>query len=200
MYSSSYIDCRSHHSMYEGWNGLGWRLQLVISYISSSQHSDHMDLDFEPSIAVRNAAVECSLATRPRLISATTKGARRPSESYKVTYRGFSTCFDSQGRLQPMQFNRGIHMDRDWRGPTLVAANKGGECGRRVEYRSNLYIPIPSSVFSSADTRAFDIDARAWISVANRTAVQLRRKQRITLSQFGQVSGHDDSVTCILTG
>jgi hypothetical protein len=98
-----------------------------------------------------------------------------------------------------MQVDRGIHMDRDWRGPILATANKTDESEMRVEYRANIYIPIPSLLFTAADTRAFDVDVRAWVSVTNRPAVQLKRSERITLSQFGQVSGHDDSIGCVLT-
>jgi hypothetical protein len=185
--------------MYEGWKGNGWKFQLVISY-TAARAIGHMNLDFEPSVAVKNVAVDCSLAAKPRLISGTTISGRRPPESYGVTYRGFATTFTSQGNLEPMQVKHGIHMDRDWRGPTLIKVNKIGKFERRVEYRTNFYIPIPSLLFSAADTRAFDIDARVWVSVANRPAVQLKRSERITLSQFSQVSGYDDSVVCVLTG
>ena len=186
-------------SMYEGWNGTGWKLGLVISYISTST-SNHIDPDFEPSITVKNLTVECSLAAKPRPISGTTISARRPSESYRVMYHGCSTTFDSRGQLKPLQVDRGIHVDRHWRGPALALANKTGKSEMRVEYRADIYIPIPSFLFSAADTRAFDVEVRAWVSVGNRSAVQLEQSERLTLSQFGQVSGHNDSVGCALIG
>lgn len=157
-----------------------------------------MDFDFEPTIVVKNVIIECSLAAKPRLVPGTAIHARRPSESFGVSYRGFSTSYNSRGQLEPMQANHGIYMDRDWQGPTLATVCRRGEFGQRMEYRANIYVPIPSLLFSAADTRAFDIDARAWVSVANRSAVQLERSERITLSQFGQVSVHGDIMKCAL--
>src|SRR6266436_9631993 len=106
--SRSCTHCRFHFSMYEGWKGNGWKLQLVISYTSSNA-AGYIDLDFEPSIAIKNVSVDCNLAAKPRLISGTTISARRPSESYGVTYRGFSTTFNSCRMLEPMQVHHGIH-------------------------------------------------------------------------------------------
>ena len=196
--SSALIYCRLHFSIYESWKGSGWKLQLVISYTSIGA-AGRVDLDFEPSIAINNVTVNCSLAAKPRPISGTTINARRPSESYEVTYRGFSTTY-TRGILEPMQVDCGIHMECNWHGPNLASTSNIGKSEGRVEYRANIYIPIPSLLFSAADTRAFDINAGAWVSVANQSAVQLRRTERFTFSQFGQVSGYDDSVGCILTG
>lgn len=197
IYQSALVYGSLHFSIYESWK-CSWKLQLVISYTSTSA-AGRVDLDFEPSIGINNVTVNCSLAAKPRLISGTTISARRPSESYEVTYRGFSTTCAS-GILEPMPVDCGIRMECNWHGPNLASVSNIGTSERRVEYRANIYIPIPFFLFSAANTRAFDIDARAWVSVANRPAVQLKRMERITLSQFGQVSAYDDSVVCILAG
>lgn len=68
----------------------------------------------------------------------------------------------------------GIHLDQDWCGPNLtMTTNNQGMSEKKIKYYSNVYIPIPRSLFADTDTRAFDIDVRAWVSVANKTPKQL---------------------------
>jgi hypothetical protein len=98
-----------------------------------------------------------------------------------------------------MKVEHGIHVDRRWYGPDLITkANNQGIYEKKVEYYADVYIPIPSSLFANTDTRAFDIDVRAWVSVDNKAAVQLSISERINFSLLGRIPSCDGAVNSAL--
>lgn len=76
--------------------------------------------------------------------------------------------------------------------------NKYGQMETRLGYWTFIYIPIPLYVFKGADTRAFDINVAATVTVANRPAVTLQKRECLTFSHFGQIHRNDDSMVCAL--
>jgi hypothetical protein len=98
-----------------------------------------------------------------------------------------------------MKIEHGIHVDRRWYGPDLITiANNRGTYEKKVEYYADAYIPIPSSLFANTDTRAFDVDVKAWVSVDNKAAVQLRASERINFGLLSRIPGRDDAVNSAL--
>jgi hypothetical protein len=172
-----------------GFLGNGYKLKLVISYTSD-------DLGFEPSISVRTLMVHCNLSLVPRNAPATSKKFRTPSRSYRVSYHGETARLDSRGNVEAMDPTRGIYKDPNWSGPTPSVTNN--QAAKRMEYFMNIYIPIPVWIFATAETRAFDIEVKAWVSVASAFPVPLRTCEQVTFSHFVQINGRDDSKGCVL--
>jgi hypothetical protein len=98
-----------------------------------------------------------------------------------------------------MKAENGIHLNHHWRGPKLTTiTNKQGTSEKRIEYYLDVYIPIPMSLFDRMDTRAFDIDAKAWVSVADRSPKQLTKLERLPFSLLSRIPGQDDAVAMVL--
>jgi len=70
-----------------------WRLNITVSYTS-------VDLDFQPSVNIKNLCVNCTLATIPRNVPARTKQHRTPP-TYRVSYNGAALRVDTNGNIEP---------------------------------------------------------------------------------------------------
>ena len=158
----------------------------MISYVA-------LDLELQPSFTFKGLAVDCVLAVPPRNIPATARKLR-DSTSFSASHRGRIITVDGRGYTQPMDPIGGIYRDRSWHGPASHQA------GNRLEYFTNIYIPIPFWIFSSAETRTFEIRVRAWVSVAKQFPVELRRTERVNFTNFVRVNKGDDSKKCSLFG
>jgi len=127
------------------------------------------DLDFKPSVKVKSLQVDCTLAPIPRYVPTTTRKFRVEKETYRTSHNGATTVLDKEGTVEAMNPTRGI----------------------------NIYIPIPIRIFSVAETRAFDIEVRAWVSVGSSFPVILRTVEQIMFSSFVKIE-RDGSMRCTL--
>lgn len=163
----------------------------MVSYTS-------VDPDFEPSVSVDHLEVDCTLADIPRNVPTTAKRFRKPGTTFRVSHNGGTTKSDKLGNIEGMMDpTRGIYRDHDWQGPTLAKTMNRGV--RRMEYFTNIYIPIPVWLFAVCETRTFDIEVRAWVSLAHAFPVTLRRLEQLNFSNFIQVN-RDGSTGCALLG
>lgn len=170
--------------------GNGWKAKLIISY-AYDQSTNDINLDFEPSVIVKAIHIDCSLVTVPRNVPPSARKFRKVAPTYKVSHLGAKSSYEN-GKLTYMDHYNGIYIDHEWRGPTSNIKES------RMEYSTNVYIPIPLSLFANCDTRSFDIEARAWVSVANRHPVELRTLRRTHFSNFVRICTVDGSMGCSL--
>jgi hypothetical protein len=133
------------------------------------------------------------LAPIPRYVPTTTRKFRVEKETYRTSHNGATTVLDKEGTVEAMNPTRGIYRDEKWWGP--FKTSRGSE--KRIEYRTNIYIPIPIRIFSVAETRAFDIEVRAWVSVGSSFPVILRTVEQIMFSSFVKIE-RDGSMRCTL--
>jgi hypothetical protein len=179
----------NHCSSVRDFLGNGWKLELVVSYTP-------FDPDFEPSISVKRLEVDCTLANIPRNIPATATKFRQASKTFRVSHNGGTVKLDNSGNIEEMDPTRGIYKDCDWEGPTLSETFNQG--ARRMEYSTNIYIPIPVWLFAVSETRVFDIEVIAWVSVAHGFPATLRTLEQLSFSNFLRINEGDDSKRCAL--
>jgi len=158
-------------------------LALVVSYTAG-------DLEPHPSITFKGLAVDCSLVSRN--IPGNARNLRKPSTTFEISHRGETVTVNERGYIQPMNPDEGIYKDRLWRGPNPV--------GTRMEYVTNIYIPIPFWIFSTAETRTFEVQARAWVSIAQQFPVKLSSTAKVNFTNFVQLNKGEDSKRCSLLG
>lgn len=186
----------THLSSSNGFLGNGWKLKLVISYVSTDP-TGNFDIEFEPSITIRTLGISCTLAVIPRTMPATTRRFRNYSPPFTVTYRGAELTANENGYSNEMDPTAGIHRDPFWCGPTVVGHHHHR---RRMEYSMHVYVPIPISLFKATDTRVFDIEARVCVSACKLLPLELTKLQRLHFSNFVQINELDDSKRCALVG
>ena len=158
-------------------------MALVVSYTA-------VDLEPHPSITFKGLAVDCSLV--PRNIPGNARRLRKPSTTFKISHRGELVTVNEQGYIQPMDPDKGIYKDHVWCGPNPA--------GTRMEYVTNIYIPIPFWIFSTAETRIFEVQASAWVSIAQQFPVKVSRTAKVNFTNFVQMNKGEDSKKCSLLG
>jgi hypothetical protein len=164
-----------------------WRLKITVSYTP-------VDLDFQPSVNIKNLCVNCTLATIPRNVPARAKQHRTPP-TYWVSYNCATLRVDANGNIEPLDPTCGIYKDQNWIRPKpSETSNLPG----RLEYCTHVYIPIPICIFESTETRAFNIEVIAWVSIASGVPVIMRTLEHMNFSNFVRINVKDGSTSCAL--
>ena len=170
-----------YYSSVDQFYGNCWKLALVVSFTA-------VGLEPHPSITFKGLAVDCSLV--PRNIPGNTRKSRKPSTTFKISHRGRTVTINERGCIQPMNPDYGIYKDRIWWGPNPA--------GTRIKYVTNIYIPIPFWIFSTAETRTFEFQARAWVSIAQEFPIELSRTAEVNFTNFVRMDKGEDSKKCSL--
>lgn len=139
----------------------GWSLQLVISY-DVDQCTARDIAPGSPSLTVHILSACCRR-----------QGPAQPGYPSTPSRGQQLSSFHGHSAAQNMSARNGIHIGRNWYGPSVISSLNKGKLETRMEYRTKIYIPLQSTS-TAADTRTFVVDAELLVGMASRLPMHLK--------------------------
>lgn len=151
---------------------------------------------------MKRTSASCTLVPGPRPMEMSPKTAalsrRALPEPYIVAFNGGTA--ETQWEMDPGS----ICMDPKWvrRHPQTPAGtySRTPIATSKRMYTNNLYVPIPLRMFEKTNTRVFDFEVKAFVSIADNPPVAVEVFKRLRFSHFIKIKADNYSACTLQDG